>query len=64
MPPFILFAGITAVFLRDKAGAAVPLPLLWLFVKINKSFVLLVLFVAGHSLPRFKNPGAPHASNN
>lgn len=43
-----LLVGIVLVVLRDFAGIGVPLKVITFFVKIDKSFILLVLFIAGH----------------
>jgi hypothetical protein len=45
---FVLIIGMVLVFARDVIGVDVPITLLTLFVKINKSPILLVFFVAGH----------------
>lgn len=44
----ILFAGAVLVFLSGKFNLHVPIQVISLFVKINKSLILLVLFIAGH----------------
>ncbi len=44
----ILFAGALLLLLRNKTSLPVSLATIALFVKINKSFVLLVIFLAGH----------------
>jgi len=46
----VLFVGMFLVGLRDLGGINVSLTLIALFVKIDKSLLLLVLFVAGHIL--------------
>ncbi len=43
-----LLVGIALVVLRDFAGIGVPLKIIVFFVKIDKSLILLVLFIAGH----------------
>lgn len=44
----ILFTGALLLFFEKLTGMIIPLPLITLFVKINKSFILLVLFIAGN----------------
>jgi hypothetical protein len=43
----ILFAGALLVLIKEKTGLRIPLSIITLFVKFNKSFVLLVIFIAG-----------------
>ena len=43
-----LLMGIILVVLRDFVGMGVPLKMIAFFVKIDKSFILLVFFIAGH----------------
>ena len=44
----VLFIGALLMLFRDIFGLPVPLALITFFVKINKSFILLVLFIAGY----------------
>jgi len=44
----ILFAGALLIFLKNKTDLPISLATITLFVKINKSLVLLVIFIAGH----------------
>ena len=44
----ILLVGAFLILLRDCFGIPFPLPFIAFFVKANKSFVLLVLFIAGY----------------
>jgi hypothetical protein len=45
---FLLLLGALLVGFKEYCGFPVPLSLITFFVKINKSFLLLVLFIAGY----------------
>ena len=44
----ILFTGILITALRDITGVQIPITVIAFFVKLNKSLILLVIFIAGH----------------
>ena len=48
----VLLLGTLLVFFKEDFGVPVPLTVVAFFVKINKSFLLLVLFIAGHFIRR------------
>lgn len=47
-----LFLGLILVVLKDVSHLMVPASLIVFFVKLNKSFILLVLFIAGYIVQR------------
>jgi hypothetical protein len=53
----ILFAGAFLVYLSDTFNLHLSLQVVALFVKINKSLILLVLFIAGHIVKRTHEGG-------
>jgi len=49
---FVLMLGAIFVIIRENFGIPVPLAFVSFFVKVNKSLILLVLFIAGHFVRR------------
>jgi len=45
---FVLLIGAALLFMKEISGLPIPLSVIAFIVKINKSFLLLVLFIAGH----------------